>query len=223
MKANGLSHIRKWLWIFLLSVIFITVAIFLLIYHEINAFALTMLSKAEAGAPAGISTIWAAFRLRLLLLLSGGVIVIGGVGLMWLRIAWRRLNKPVRMIDRAVSHLAAGKLNVTVTVESADEFGKIGAGLNELAANLQELLLFIWKQSGQCLALLQKMDRSADSDPSGNTSSYDPASAAQIHDALLNLREMAESYVFYDVRLDGEQATAINEPGQALSVPEAGE
>jgi methyl-accepting chemotaxis protein len=213
MKPNGFSHIRKWLWIFMLFVVFTTVAIFLLIYHQINAFGVIMLSESEAAGD--LSTGWAAFKLRLLLLLSGGVIVFCIAGLMWVRIAWRRLNKPIRMIDRAVSRLAAGQLNVTVNIESGDEFGKIGASLNELAANLQELLLFIWKQSGQCISLLQKIGRRSDPHSSEEAPIDNPTAFAQINDSILNLRQMAESYVFYDVRLDGEQAVAIEEPGQA--------
>jgi methyl-accepting chemotaxis protein len=213
MKPNGFSHIRKWLWIFLLFVVFITVAVFLLIYHQINAFGVATLSEFEAAGD--LAAGWTAFKLKLLLLLSGGVIVICIAGLMWVRIAWRRLNKPVRIIDRAVSRLAAGKLNVTVNIESSDEFGKIGAGLNELAANLQELLLFIWKQSGQCISLLQKIGRRPDPHSCEEALTDNPTAFAQLNDSILNLRQMAESYVFYDVRLDGEQAVAIEEPGQA--------
>ena len=212
MKANGFSYIRKWLWIFLLLVSLTAMAIFLLIYREFNSFTFIMAGSGNVP-PVDVSVHWTTFKLRLLLLLSSGVITIAATGFFWLHITWRRLNKPVRTIDRAVSRLAAGKLNVTVAIESADEFGKIGAGLNELAANLQELLLHIWKQSGQCMALLEK--EGARVNPASCTPPCHAAAAhQQIYESIENLREMARTYVFYDVRLEGEQTLAINEPGQ---------
>ncbi len=217
MKATSFSNIRKWLWIFLLLVGLITAAIFLLIYFEVNTLS-SIMSRPESVGSADLTDRWATLKVRVTLLLLGGLSVIALTGLLWLRIAWSRLNQSVAMIDRAVSHLAAGKLNVTVAIESADEFGKIGMGLNELAANLQELLLFIWKQSGQCIALLEKMEVHGNTGPGGNAAPK-ALSYRQIYESIQNLREMAQSYVFYDVRLEGKHALAINEPGS--SAPDA--
>ena len=36
----------------------------------------------------------------------------------------------------------------------------------------------------------------------------------EVAEAIENLRDMAKVYVFYDVRLEGDQALAINEPGK---------
>lgn len=190
-----------------------SIAVFVVIYREFSSFNLLITQSSADVASTGQSTSWTVFRTRLLLLLSGGAMIIVVTGLLWLRIAWECLNVPIRMIDRAISCLAAGKLDATVMIKPSDEFGKIGARLNELAANLQELLLFIWKQSGQCITILEKMDAHTHSGSCANAFPQQ-VSYQQIYESVRNLREMAQTYVFYDVRLEGKTAQAISEPGQ---------
>lgn len=220
MKKYGFFHIRKWLWLYMLAILLTTLAAYIFVYNEI-ASVLTLNAGAviatQSGSQGTSATNIAGLKLRILLLMSAGLLVVLLVSIVWLRISLRQINRPIHSIRRAVFRLAQGKLNETVTVDSMDEFGQIGSSINELAANLQELLLYIWKQTGQCLTTLE--DLQADSKERQNN----PLSAQTIEQlqavaaSIEKLREMAKSYVFYDVRLDGEQAVAINEPGQKES------
>ena len=169
MNNSGFSHIRKWFWIFLSLVVLTSAIIFLFIHQEImnaldGAVQLSRNSNSH-GLQITAGAQLAALKLKLFILFTTGLIIIGSVGYLWIRIASRQVKRPIRVIQNAVARLASGKLNETVSLDIADEFGQIGAGLNELAANLQELLLYIWKQTGECNQLLTRINAKKSGNP----------------------------------------------------------
>ncbi len=188
-------------------VILTTLTTYLLTYAEIIR---TLSSHMTAGNDAPLASL----RFRLLMLLSGSALVICVLGYLWIGLATRQLNRPLRIISKALSRLARGKLNETVAIDAPDEFAKIGSGINELAANLQELLLYIWKQSGQCLEQTKQLEQDAKAE---NNTQHDVIRLERIQElytALDDLRNMAKAYVFYDVHLAGDKTLSISEPGR---------
>lgn len=221
MKKNGLSHIRKWLLLYLAMVLLTTIILYLLIFVEINS-ALTVVNNSNiAGATTGSERILplpiAGLKLRLLLIFTGGFITCLLLGYVWLGFCTRRIGQPVRVIATAMSKLTKGQLNETVTVGTSDEFEQIGASINELAANLQELLLYIWKQTGQCHALLDHIHTTADLRHDKRLVLENLGHLKELSDAIEDLRQMAKAYVFYDVSIEGTQTQAINEPGNGTT------
>lgn len=208
MKKTNSSHIRKWLWLYMMAVVLTTLASYLFVYSEIAS----LLPPGAGGTAANTPS--AELKLRILLILSGGALAVFLFSLVWLRVVLRQIHRPILAIRRALIRLAQGRLNETVTLENVDEFGQMGAKINELAANLQELLLCIWKQTGQCLTTLEKLQDDSQQRHKCALSEQTIEQLQQLTASIENLREMAKSYVFYDVRLDGEQTVAINEPGQ---------
>lgn len=222
MKKIVFSHIHTWLLIFWAIVMATTIATCLLLYGEINSAVSTMVMEQQtdeetsSNTASGVHTTeqrLAGLKIRIMLLLSGAIFVIGGFGFLWMRLASRRLARPVRVLSNALSRLSHGQLNETVTLDTTDEFSQIATGINELAANLQELLLYIWKQTGECLEKIEYLENSGGL---GNQHQLPSESLEQIkllNKAVHDLREMAKAYVFYDVSLDGEKTLAINDPG----------
>lgn len=224
MKKNGFSHIRKWLYIYLGLVLLTTFVTCLLIYVEITN-SLDVGVSAATGKPARssdgiISSSLPGLKIKILLLLTGGLGTIGVLGVMWIGIAARHLGRPVRQISQAMSNLAQGRLNETVTIDTPDEFGQIGSGINELAVNLQELLLYIWKQTGHCLALVEHLQNSPDLRHDRRLTLEGLGYLKQLAEAIDDLRDMAKAYVFYDVRLEGDKTLAIDEPGHPVQTDE---
>ncbi len=205
--------------LYLVMVLFTTLVISVLIYLGIAG---TLAPGTVSGAisePApkplqSMPLLWPGLKISLLLLLTSGFLISAGMGYIWFRISSRKLERPVRIILRALEQLARGQLNETVSIETADEFGRMGAGINELAANLQELLLYIWKQTGQCLTLLEHIQHNPDLCRERRLTLESLGYLKQLSDSIDDLREMAKSYVFYDVSLDGNKTQAINEPGK---------
>jgi methyl-accepting chemotaxis protein len=218
MKKNGFSHIRRWFWVHLLLVLLTTLVAYLFVYKEIVQFSLVPAYVSDVNpAQQSLSPATSGeFKMRVVLVLSAGMLSIVIISVIWLRIAMHRIQKPIDTIQQAVFRLAQGKLNETVAIETMDEFGQIGSSINELAANLQELLLYIWKQSGQCVQSLDKIHQYRSGLPESERLSH--GTDQHLHElaaAIESLREMAKSYVFYDVRLDGEKALAISRPDTA--------
>lgn len=224
MKKIVFSHIHTWLLIFWAIVMATTFATFLLLYSEINSVVSTMTMEQLAHGEISSNTITgkhptdqrlAGLKIRIILLLSGGIFVMGGLGFLWMRMASRRLARPVRVLSNALSRLSRGKLNETVTLDTTDEFSQIAIGINELAANLQELLLYIWKQTGQCLEKIEHLENSTGSEHQHRLPSESMEHIKLLNKALHDLREMAKAYVFYDVHLDGDKTLAINDPNNS--------
>ena len=213
---NGLPYIRRWMWLLLLIVIITVTAAFTFVYNEISNTLDVQLLEVQAShrvdqkTDIGISGI----KLRIFSLLTGGLLTILLLSILWLRFTLHQINRPIQKLQRSVSHLAQGKLNETVDINSTDEFGQIGAGINELAANLQELLLYIWKQTGQCMAIVEEINANSGKNKNEIQEKSIDGQIKQLIESIENLREMAKAYVFYDVRLEGEKALAINHPGR---------
>jgi methyl-accepting chemotaxis protein len=216
MKKFSVSYIRRWLVLLLVLVILTTLATYLLTYAEIiRTLSSHMAASSKAGSLFAISNDapLAGLRIRLLMLLSGSALVICALGYLWMGLVARRLNRPLRIISKALSRLARGKLNETVAIDAPDEFAKIGSGINELAANLQELLLYIWKQSGQCLEQIKRLEQEAKAENNARHNAILLEHIQELYAALDDLRDMAKAYVFYDVHLAGDQTLANTEPG----------
>ena len=219
MKKNSSSYIRKWLWLYVLAVVLTTLASYFFVYNEIITLVAhnqgtPAISSSGSGAARVAST---GLRLHVLLVLGAGSLAVLLGSLIWLRVVMRQIHRPMLAIRRAIFRLAQGRLNETVTLDSLDEFGQMGAKINELAANLQELLLCIWKQTGQCLTTLEKLQHDSEQRHNCVLPEQNIEQVHQVIASIENLREMAKAYVFYDVRLDGEQTIAISEPGQKKS------
>lgn len=219
MKKNGSSYIRKWLWFYALAVVLTTLASYYFVYHEIVTLLAsdTAMPAVSSSGSAAVIVAPAALKLRILLILGAGSTAVLLASLIWLRVVMRQIHRPMLAIRRALFRLAQGRLNETVTLDSVDEFGQMGAKINELAANLQELLLCIWKQTGQCLTTLEQLKDDSKKRIKCTLPEQNIEQLHQVIASIENLREMAKAYVFYDVRLDGEQTLAINEPGQKKS------
>lgn len=190
------------------------VAIYVEVTSTFSAFESNAQDVPEITTPPTPSSALTGIRLRLLLILTGGIIICTAIGYIWIGLAARQLGRPIRTISQAVSKLAKGQLNDTVAIETSDEFERIGSSINELAANLQELLLYIWKQTGQCLTMLEHIQNNPDLRRDKRLTLESLGYLKQLTESIEDLREMAKAYVFYDVSIEGTQTRAIDEPGE---------
>jgi methyl-accepting chemotaxis protein len=192
--------------LYYLALVLLTMAVLLtLVYIGITAL---MASTAPGQIP------WSDLKVNLLLVLTGGFLAAGCLGYVGYRILARKFEQSAESILRALDELARGRLNETVSIDTPDEFGRMGASVNELAANLQELLLYVWKQTGKCLTMLEHIHNNPEMSHDRRLTLESLGYLKQLTESVDDLREMAKSYVFYDVSLDGNKTLAINEPGK---------
>jgi methyl-accepting chemotaxis protein len=202
---------------YLVLVLFITAVLWALIYLGIAGILAAPAPSAESmGTAASRQLPWADLKNIVLLLLAGGLLMSAGLGYFWYRILSRKFDRSVVALLRALEQLARGRLNETVSIDTPDEFGRMGASINELAANLQELLLYIWKQTGKCLTMLEHIHNNPELCHDRRLTLESLGYLKQLTESVDDLREMAKSYVFYDVSLDGNKTLAVNEPGKKL-------
>jgi methyl-accepting chemotaxis protein len=219
MKKFRFSHMRRWMLFYLALVLVVTAVLWALIYLGIVGIlaAYAPLAATTGGAaPNHLPLALADLKSIVLLLLVSGLLLSAGLGYFWYRILSRRFDRSVIALLRALEQMARGRLNETVSIDTPDEFGRMGASINELAANLQELLLYIWKQTGQCLTMLEHIHNNPDLRHDRRLTLESMGYLNQLTESVDDLREMAKSYVFYDVSLDGNKTLAINEPGKKL-------
>ena len=210
---------RRWMLFYLALVLVVTAVLWALIYLGIVGIlaAYAPLAATTGGAaPNHLPLALADLKSIVLLLLVSGLLLSAGLGYFWYRILSRRFDRSVIALLRALEQMARGRLNETVSIDTPDEFGRMGASINELAANLQELLLYIWKQTGQCLTMLEHIHNNPDLRHDRRLTLESMGYLNQLTESVDDLREMAKSYVFYDVSLDGNKTLAINEPGKKL-------
>ena len=206
---------RRWLLIYLVLVLLVTSALWALIYIGIaGAVASYAPSLKTADTAASGQLPWGDLKITLLTILFGGLLMNTCLGYLWYRILSRRFDRSVVTLLRALEQLARGQLNETVCIDTPDEFGRMGASINELAANLQELLLYIWKQTGKCLAMLEQIHGNPELHHDRRLTLESLGYLEQLTESVDDLRKMAKSYVFYDVTLEGNKAHAIDELGR---------
>jgi methyl-accepting chemotaxis protein len=216
MKKFRFSYIRKWMLSYLGLMLFISAALWVLVYLGITGTLAAYAPSAEKVETATYRYLpWADLKNILFLLLTGGLLMNAGLGYFCYKILSRKFDRSVVTLARALEQLARGQLNETVALDTPDEFGRMGASINELAANLQELLLYIWKKTGNCLTMLEHIQNNPELSHSRRLTPESIDYLDQLTESVDDLREMAKSYVFYDVSLDGNKTHAINEPGKS--------
>ena len=206
---------HRWMLYYLVLMLIVMAVLLTLSYIGITAMVASATPSAVAMDAAGPGQIpWFALKLKLLLIMIGGFLVAACLGYVGYRILARKFEQSAEAVLQALEQLARGRLNETVSISTPDEFGRMGASVNELAANLQELLLYVWKQTGKCLTMLEHIHNNPDLRHDRRLTLESLGYLKQLTESVDDLREMAKSYVFYDVSLDGNKTLAINEPGQ---------
>jgi len=138
-------------------------------------------------------------------------LVIGGV--LTAAVA-RSMTRPMAVIGRRTQQMVEGRLDRLIPTDSGDrETAHVGEHINDLAMNLQESLLFVWKRTDGALARYEAIRRHI-------SRCGDPELAAlltaEIDDAgreIEEIRTLVRSFRFYDVDLDDTVILSRETPG----------
>ncbi len=123
----------------------------------------------------------------------------------------RNIVEPLDTMAMSARKIASGHLDETVPIRYDDEIGKIGKLLNELAVNLQEILLHLWNSTGQNIALLDNMYNVICTQAESCKSRQLEEDVETVRQDMLYLQEMVKTFEFYNVELsDGRLLAAQN-------------
>jgi len=159
--------------------------------------------SAQAATPVaqspwtGVSFLVAA---ALILLLFGGLLL-------------RKFSGPLHNLERISRQMAACQLQELVSEQhiKCRLTGRIGANLNELALNLQEVLLLIWNLSHQDLEALDRVAVRLGREPNGD---HRPIKndLEFIRKDLEEMQDIVRQFEFFNVVLRNEKLLAKPEP-----------
>ena len=125
----------------------------------------------------------------------------------------KNIANPLDEMVAAAKELRDGNLGATVPVLSDDEIGQLGESFNDLAVNLQEVLLFVGAVDHDMTNILEKMEENRP------TVNHENRKLNEQIDLLIEkrdeLKEMVQAFDYYNVVYDGEHVKG-NEPDYIL-------
>ena len=137
---------------------------------------------------------------RVLVILAAGCLCAALMSAFWARHAGAA---GAGMVEAARA-MARGNLDVTFSADNGERAPELAQAMNELAANFQELLLFVWHETGKSMNILEaagaKQALLSQVDEAGAL----PASFESLRKSLDEIRGVIASYEFYGVSLSDE-------------------
>ncbi len=114
---------------------------------------------------------------------------------------------PLENICVATRLMTEGNLETPVRVKAGDEIGKIAELVNDLAINMQEILLFIWNHTQENSELLVKVTNSFDNSQMDCSQVMDRVKEDIHHIQMDNedLKSIATSFSYFEIKLEHEK------------------
>jgi len=162
-------------------------------------------AKSTIGAPTeSLATLQAA-RKRIAILLGITVICFGSVVYLFVK----RVVVPLNLVTQIAKDLSIGDLSVSALRNPHGDVGELGAALNDLAANFQEILLLMGTTVGNSSSTVEKIEKALETP--------DAASRDEIRQQLENLKKdlnllcsLVQEFEFYQIRFDGQKVVSDN-------------
>lgn len=205
--------------LFFSFLILLAIGVNVIFLHQINMFLEilhnTSSSHADLNLPAesGMHAILAKFQQQLRLSIVLGFLALLSGLILCMFFLDRAIAGPLRKLEQLTRKMAEGYLDQLTPsgTHPDDPIGKIGENVQELAINLQELLLITWNMSEQDLILLNRIQTLIEQE--NEMPSHD-----NILKCLLIIqrhRERARDFIgqfeLYQVSIDGNKAVSQTE------------
>lgn len=122
----------------------------------------------------------------------------------------RNIIKPLAEMQAASRLMADGHLETLNYMKRADEIGSLGENINDLAVNMQEVLLFVWNHSRLSRDLLENiaddLNFSLDMEQSGSGSENGiQKDISKMHHNNEDLKSIVLSFSYFEIKLENEK------------------
>ncbi|MDM8515901.1 HAMP domain-containing protein [Desulfobacterales bacterium HSG16] len=145
----------------------------------------------------------------------------------------RNVVDPLDKMAIITREMAEGRLDQLLPIKTRGDIGHIGSLINELAMNLQEILLYAWNNTTYTLRILDKIEQCHN--PENSKDNRNDSCANEIRDEkirdekmqdgveenigmirehLEDMRSMIRAFDYYDVRIEDDKVLGENVPGQ---------
>ncbi len=157
----------------------------------------------------GIFTPLKELQIRMLLLLAIVAICIVATLLFFVR----DIANPLDGMVTAAKRIRDGNLSYTVPVVSNDEIGQLGDILNDLAVNLQEILLFVGTVNSDLMEIIAEIEKNRPEQTEENQELNEQLDL--MSDKIEEIKDMVQAFDYYHVVYDGDHVKG-NEPDEIL-------
>lgn len=225
LRMNQAAHyvpgLGKKIWIYFSLMVLISLPLAVTLIYEVGSDRLHGQIRASIAAQQfdpdqghsqirDTTVILSGLQNRMVLALSV-IFVIAIAGMFFLN---RHVVKPLDEMGRAAFKMAHGHLDQVVPVRNRNEVGKIGEFINDLAIDLQEVLLHVWNHTRQDIVLLDRMAGLMNLQHGGN--GLPPEIREDFYFVkrdIEDMRDMVKAFNYYHVRLE-EERVLVNSRSQ---------
>ncbi len=121
----------------------------------------------------------------------------------------RYFVRPLDNMGKTVYQMNQGHLDEMVSVCANSEINKIGELINDLAINLQEILLHVWSHTGQDRILLDRIVKVCCTKSGGNGIPEEIKDDLRIvRQDIEDMQNMVKAFDYYNVRIEKEKIIA---------------
>lgn len=124
----------------------------------------------------------------------------------------RNVVGPLNEIAGATRRMTDGDLSATAPAETGDEIGEIGNRINDLSANLQEILLEVWNGSVHSRRLIDEIDNSIRSKPCNCISPELRNEIDFVRQHTEDIQAIIQTFDLYDVHLEDNKVHSGPQP-----------
>lgn len=112
------------------------------------------------------------------------------------------------VMAKGAKRMADGHLDTTVPVDGCAGIGMLGQHINDLATNLQEVLLHVWNHTAHSMTLLDRISETIGSQPDCSIRQ----DVKFVRQNLENMQAVVRAFDLYDVRVDEGRLVASKKP-----------
>jgi methyl-accepting chemotaxis protein len=221
----AVPHLSKKIWFYVSLVIIVTLPLIASLIYEVGSERLYVQIVESIAGPAntvllfssdpavktsetgGATKILKRLQHRMILVISAIFFTV----IVAIYFFMQRVIKPLDEIGETTFKMAHGHLDELVPVRDRNEIGKIGELINDLAIDLQEILLHVWNHTRQDIILMERIAATMSSQPGGKGM---PAEIKEdfylVKQDIEDMRDMVKAFNYYHVRLD-EEKVLVNE------------
>ncbi|WPD20779.1 MAG: HAMP domain-containing protein [Candidatus Electrothrix scaldis] len=135
----------------------------------------------------------------------------------------RHIIRPLTEIQAASRLMADGHLETSNYVKRSDEIGSLGENINDLAVNMQEVLLFVWNHSQSSRDLLeniaQNLNFSLEKERGGTKIKGGvQKDIIKMHRNNEDLKSIVMSFSYFEIKLEDEKMVSDYQQESAVKI-----
>jgi len=197
-RIGQLKH--QFLWCFI-AIILVTTGVSMALMIELGN-GLRLTETVSQGNPVAF---WAVLRGRIVL---GAVLIITAAGGIFLFL-YAKIARPMETMAATAGRMAEGYLGATIPDHLPNEIGRVGASVNSLAVNFQEVLILVWNQTEDAISKIRRTSHQMTTGGDGHVAPDIVEELKSARQDLETMQMMVRSFDLYDVAItDNDVLTA---------------